>query len=51
MDDSELNFGDIYNPIFEKDSKKVPPSTFIEQTDPFYCSDFCILIFGCFMFM
>lgn len=55
MDDSELKFENIYNPIFEKDlkkdSKKDSTSIPIESTDPFCCSYCCNLIFGCFMFI
>jgi hypothetical protein len=52
MDNSELKFEDIYNPIVEaKPSKELSTQIPVESTKSFCCDNFCNLIFGCFMFM
>lgn len=52
MDNSELKFEDIYNPIVEtKPSKESSTQIPVESTNPFCCDNFCNLIFGCFMYM
>lgn len=51
MDNTELKFENIYNPMIEKDKTRESNSTFIEATDFFCCYNFCNFIFGCFMFM
>jgi hypothetical protein len=48
MDDSELKFEDIYNPIVEAKSSK---DSLIGTTNTNCCSDICNLIFSCFIFM